>query len=101
MFDQCLVKRERMQGQDVKSQGHVVGFSVSLSYPRNTFDLTSVELACAGGVGLYLDGAAGGQVSINDNDLRNNAKGSVHVAPVSRVCGKPEEAAVKEAAVGV
>lgn len=34
---------------------------------------------------MYLDGRAGGQVSVNDNDLRNNAKGSVHIAPVRRV----------------
>jgi len=38
---------------------------------------------------VYLEGAAGGQVSINDNDLRNNAKGSVHVAPVGRAGGNP------------
>jgi len=44
--------------------------------------VTRSRVSYNGGVGVYLDGAAGGQVSINDNDLRNNAKGSVHVAPV-------------------
>ena len=50
--------------------------------PGSDLVVTRSRVSFNGGIGISLDG--GGQAAIEDNDLRNNAKGSVVISATSQ-----------------